>query len=80
MESCSGSSVSDRPVTDHRSDLVLEAIGRSFFSVGFSRTGMDDLARGLGTSKKTIYRCFPDKHASLTASRPSSAAAKGNIS
>jgi AcrR family transcriptional regulator len=28
---------------------------------------MDDLARALGMSKKTIYRHFPDKHSLMTA-------------
>ncbi|MGW2938187.1 TetR/AcrR family transcriptional regulator [Streptomyces sp. NPDC001156] len=45
----------------------MEAAGRLFFAPGFARVNMDDLARELGMSKKTIYRHFPDKRSLLTA-------------
>ncbi|MGH3869859.1 MAG: TetR/AcrR family transcriptional regulator [Pseudonocardiaceae bacterium] len=50
-----------------RSDLIVEAAGRLFFAPGFARVSMDDLARELGMSKKTIYRHFPDKRSLLAA-------------
>ncbi|WP_323377367.1 TetR/AcrR family transcriptional regulator [Streptomyces sp. RB17] len=45
----------------------MEAAGRLFFAPGSMRVSMDDLARELGMSKKTIYRHFPDKRSLLTA-------------
>ncbi|MFF7191648.1 TetR/AcrR family transcriptional regulator [Streptomyces sp. NPDC008222] len=45
----------------------MEAASRVFFAPGFARVNMDDLARELGMSKKTIYRHFPDKRSLLTA-------------
>ncbi|MGW3028068.1 TetR/AcrR family transcriptional regulator [Streptomyces sp. NPDC001221] len=50
-----------------RADAIVEAAGRLFFAPGFARVNMDDLARELGMSKKTIYRHFPDKRSLLTA-------------
>jgi AcrR family transcriptional regulator len=47
------------------SELILDAAGRMFFGPG--RVSMDDLARELRMSKKTIYRHFPDRQALLTA-------------
>jgi AcrR family transcriptional regulator len=54
------------PATD-ASGLVLDAADRLFFALGFSGTSMDDLARDLGMSKKTIYRYYPGKRALLAA-------------
>ncbi|MEV7387425.1 MULTISPECIES: TetR/AcrR family transcriptional regulator [unclassified Streptomyces] len=45
----------------------MEAAGRLFLAPGVARVNMDDLARELGMSKKTIYRHFPDRHSLLTA-------------
>ncbi|MEU6577151.1 TetR/AcrR family transcriptional regulator [Streptomyces sp. NPDC046805] len=45
----------------------MEAAGRLFFAPGFARVSMDDLARELGMSKKTIYRHFPDKRSLVAA-------------
>ncbi|MGW2938044.1 TetR/AcrR family transcriptional regulator [Streptomyces sp. NPDC001156] len=50
-----------------RADVIVEAAGRLFLAPGFARVSMDDLARELGMSKKTIYRHFPDKRSLLTA-------------
>lgn len=50
-----------------RQELIVEAASRLFLSPGPGRVSMDDLARELGMSKKTIYRHFPDKHSLLTA-------------
>jgi AcrR family transcriptional regulator len=50
-----------------RADVIVQAARRLFLTPGFARVSMDDLARELGMSKKTIYRCFPDKHSLLTA-------------
>src|SRR2546429_9762743 len=61
METEIVSSVSDQ----RRADAILAAAGRLFLGPG--RVGMDDLARELGMSKKTIYRHFPDKHGLLIA-------------
>ena len=50
-----------------RADLILEAACRLFLTPGSERVSMDDLARELGMSKKTIYRHFPDRRSLLTA-------------
>jgi AcrR family transcriptional regulator len=50
-----------------RAEVIVEAAGRLFLGPGLARVSMDDLARELGMSKKTIYRHFPDKRSLLTA-------------
>ncbi|MBO3679194.1 TetR/AcrR family transcriptional regulator [Streptomyces sp. NEAU-YJ-81] len=52
---------------EQRADVIVEAAGRLFFAPGFARVSMDDLARELGMSKKTIYRHFPDKRSLVAA-------------
>ncbi|MGW1505091.1 TetR/AcrR family transcriptional regulator [Streptomyces mirabilis] len=47
--------------------MIVEAAGRLFFAPGSARVSMDDLARELGMSKKTIYRHFPDRRSLLAA-------------
>jgi AcrR family transcriptional regulator len=49
------------------SEVIVEAACRLFLGPGIARVSMDDLARDLGMSKKTIYRYFPDKRSLLTA-------------
>ena len=46
---------------------ILEAARGSFLAHGFARTTMDDLARELGMSKKTLYRSFASKEAIVDA-------------
>ncbi len=46
--------------------IILEASQR-FFNEGFSAVTMDDMARELGMSKKTLYRVFPSKDELLRA-------------
>ncbi|MQY36882.1 hypothetical protein SRB17_48840 [Streptomyces sp. RB17] len=65
METNSVSQVSSRD--EQRADVIVEAAGRLFFGAGLARASMDDLARELGMSKKTIYRHFPDKRSLLAA-------------
>ncbi|MEE4598778.1 TetR/AcrR family transcriptional regulator [Streptomyces sp. DSM 41524] len=50
-----------------RADAIVEVAGQLFLAPGSGRVSMDDLARELGMSKKTIYRYFPDKHSLLAA-------------
>ena len=50
-----------------RADVIVEVAGRLFFAPGSARVRMDDLARELGMSKKTIYCHFPDKRSLLAA-------------
>ena len=38
---------------------ILEAARRRFFREGYARVTMDELARELGMSKKTLYQHFP---------------------
>lgn len=63
METKSVSKVSD----EERAEAILDAASRLFLAPGPGRVSMDDLARALGMSKKTIYRYFPDKHSLMTA-------------
>lgn len=63
METNIVSSVSN----ERRAEVILDAAGRLFLAPGPGRVSMDDLARALGMSKKTIYRHFPDKHSLMTA-------------
>ena len=48
-----------------RADAIVQAAHRLFLAPGFAGMSMDDLARELGMSKKTIYRYFPDKRSLL---------------
>jgi AcrR family transcriptional regulator len=50
-----------------RAEVIVDAARRLFLAPGFAGVSMDDLARELGMSKKTIYRHFPDKRSLLTA-------------
>jgi AcrR family transcriptional regulator len=52
---------------DRRTEMIVDAASRLFLAPGLGRVSMDDLARELGMSKKTIYRHFPDKHSLITA-------------
>lgn len=66
VETQSGSEVS-KLVKPDVAELVVDAAERLFFTAGFSRTSMDDLAQELRISKKTIYRYFPGKRSVLAA-------------
>jgi AcrR family transcriptional regulator len=50
-----------------RAEVIVEAAARLYLSPASARVSMDDLARALGMSKKTIYRHFPDRRSLLTA-------------
>jgi AcrR family transcriptional regulator len=63
METEIVSSVSE----ERRSEVIVDAASRLFLAPGLGRVSMDELARELGMSKKTIYRHFPDKHSLMTA-------------
>ncbi|MEU2771734.1 TetR/AcrR family transcriptional regulator [Streptomyces sp. NPDC007162] len=64
METDVVSKVSDGD--ERRADVIVEVAGRLFFAPG-APMSMDELARELGMSKKTIYRHFPDKRSLLAA-------------
>jgi AcrR family transcriptional regulator len=59
--------VSKVSASEWRAEAIVEAAERLFLGADLSRLRMDDLARELGMSKKTIYRHFPDKRSLLTA-------------
>ncbi len=54
---------------------ILKGAGQLFFRIGIKSASMDDIARELGISKKTIYKHFEDKrslvHSVLTANMKS---------
>ena len=41
--------------------LIAEAAMREFVAQGYSGAGMDDVAKGAGVSKRTLYRLVPTK-------------------
>ena len=49
------------PVVSTARQRIVEAARAHFFSHGFRRVTMDDLAEELGISKKTLYAHFPGK-------------------
>ena len=48
-------------------ERILEKAEELYFSLGFRRVTMDDIAVELGISKKTIYQHFEDKNALVEA-------------
>ena len=48
-------------------ERIVATAERIFFAAGFSRVSMDDLARELGMSKKTLYSHFTSKEELLRA-------------
>ncbi len=48
-------------IDDSAYQRIVAAARRNFFANGFRRVTMDDLARELGMSKKTLYEHFPSK-------------------
>src|SRR6266536_1764854 len=60
-------SVPRKRMADGSRQRIVEAARAHFFSHGFRRVTMDDLATELGISKKTLYVHFPDKIALLEA-------------
>ena len=57
--------MSDVPATGHAphplTDVVIEEATRRFNRHGFKSVTMDDIARALGMSKKTLYQVVPNK-------------------
>jgi AcrR family transcriptional regulator len=54
------------PPGSRRSSLLDAAIDR-FVAVGIAKTTMEDIARGAGAGKATLYRYFPNKAAVVDA-------------
>ena len=52
-------------------DRILEQSRDEFLSRGFSKVTLDEIATGLGISKKTLYKYYPSKEELLRASLPS---------
>lgn len=44
---------------------ILEVARNQFFSLGFAKVTMDEIAEELGMSKRTLYQHFPGKKALL---------------
>lgn len=44
---------------------IISSSSKLFFDRGFSKVSMDEIASGLGISKKTLYQHFPSKEALL---------------
>jgi AcrR family transcriptional regulator len=56
-----------RPAGSSAQQRIIAEARRHFFAHGFRGVTMDDLARELAMSKKTLYACFPSKSALLEA-------------
>lgn len=54
-----------KEITDKVKKRIIDSASRLFFERGFSRVSMDQIASGLGISKKTLYQRFPSKEALL---------------
>ena len=62
METIQVSAVSTRDASTRdaqRAEVIVDATERLFLAPGSAHVSMDDLARELGMSKKTIYRSSP---------------------
>ncbi|WP_408023658.1 TetR/AcrR family transcriptional regulator [Tenacibaculum sediminilitoris] len=49
-------------------DKIIDKAGEMFLTLGFKSATMDDIAKELGVSKKTLYKYFPNKTALVDAS------------
>lgn len=58
---------SEAPVENPGRQRIVAAARRHFFAYGFRAVTMDDLAKELGMSKKTLYAHFPSKVALVEA-------------
>jgi len=52
-------------ISDNIKERIINSTSRLFFEQGFSKVSMDEVASGLGISKKTLYQHFPSKQALL---------------
>lgn len=57
----------NRPLDKAAAQKIIPAARRHFFTHGLRTVTMDDLARDLGMSKKTLYANFPSKETLLRA-------------
>jgi len=55
------------PKQDNVPDRIVQAADKLFFTYGYSRVTVDEIAASLGMSKKTIYKHFASKEALLQA-------------
>lgn len=53
--------------TSSRRSALLDAAAERFVAVGIAKTTMEDIARGAGAGKATLYRYFPNKPAVVDA-------------
>lgn len=51
--------------SDKLKKRIINSTSKLFFERGFSKVSMDEIASGLGVSKKTLYQHFPSKEALL---------------
>jgi AcrR family transcriptional regulator len=61
------SPTAEKPVDAAVIARIVAAARQHFFANGVRSVTMDDLARELGMSKKTLYACFPSKESLLQA-------------
>jgi len=61
------SSVASSPADQEQRDRLVWYAREQFFTRGFSKVTMDEIADGMGISKKTLYKLFPSKNELLDA-------------
>src|ERR1700742_832289 len=54
-------------MSNSQTDRILDGSGELFLQAGIKSVTMDDIAKHLGMSKKTIYQFFKDKNELVTA-------------
>jgi AcrR family transcriptional regulator len=55
-------------IDENKSKRIIEYVLKTFMTSGFSRVTMDDIARGVGMGKGTLYELFPSKQALIMSS------------
>jgi AcrR family transcriptional regulator len=55
-------------IDENKSKRIIEYVLKTFMASGFSRVTMDDIARGVGIGKGTLYELFPSKQALIMSS------------
>jgi AcrR family transcriptional regulator len=50
---------------ENKKNRIMEYAFKNFIKSGISRVTMDDIARGVGMGKGTVYKFFPSKESLL---------------
>ena len=53
---------------ENKKNRIIEYASKNFMTIGYSRVTMEDIARGVGMGKATVYKLFPSKEMLLLSS------------